>query len=254
MSAPAGTVACLANALLNIRTSTNYDGNHSQFNCLLNYTNDRNKTTDGAEAWSASMNNVNQFIVFGGEVPKVVTHISTQGRGDADQWVTSYKIRYSLDNINWVEYNNSQAINANCDRNSVVTFTFPTPIRCRSIAIHPLTWCNHISLRCEIYCKPLVQSFTQVGTTIYTGDNCALNTGSGSRQVVVPVKFDVEFTTVPKVALTFDQIDCTDATNQTRIGCEAKNVTTKGFDAVFYTWNENKVYSLRADYVAVERN
>eukprot|EP01132_Coremiostelium_polycephalum_P000799 gene799-994_t len=239
------TVPCLANALLTIRSSTNYDKNHSQFNCILNYKNDGTKTTDGSEAWCASINDQNQFLVFGGEVPKVFVGLSTQGRGDADQWVTSFKIRYSLDNVTWFEYDNSRIFQSNCDRNSIFNLEFPTPIRARSIAIHPLSWNNHISMRVELYCRPLVQSFTQVGTAIYTGDNCSLNSGSGSRELVIPVKFETEFVQVPKVALCLDQIDSTDASGQTRLGCGTRNVTTTGFDAVFFTWNQNKVYSLR---------
>ncbi|KAN0052969.1 hypothetical protein ACTA71_012468 [Dictyostelium dimigraforme] len=245
-----GLVQIISNAQCHLRTSTNYNGVHTQFNALLNYKNHGTNTIDGSEAWCSSILDVNQFIVAGCEVPRTFMCVAIQGRGDVDQWVTSFKIRYSLDNVNWFEYRNGAAIPGAKDRNTVVNHFFDAPIRARSIAIHPLTWNNHISLRCEFYTQPVQNSFTQVGSDIYTGENCALNSGSGKREVVVPVKFQVEFATLPKVALNFDQIDCTDATNQTRIGVQPRNITTKGFDCVFYTWNENKVYSLRADYIA----
>jgi len=248
----ANLVPVLANAMCNLRTSTNYNGVHTQFNCVLNYKNNGTNGIAGSEAWCSSNLDTNQFLVAGGEVPKTFVAVSLQGRGDVDQWVTSYKIRYSLDNVSWSEYRGGAAINACTDRNTVQTHFFDAPIRARSIAIHPLAWHGHISMRCELYCQPLVQPFVQVGGNIYTGENCALNTGSGKREVTVPVKFDQEFTKVPKIALTFDQIDAHDASGgQTRVGVEAKNITTKGFDAVFFTWNDNKVYSLRADYIAV---
>ncbi|KAF2070020.1 hypothetical protein CYY_008664 [Polysphondylium violaceum] len=247
----AGLVPVLANAMCNLRTSTNYNGVHTQFNSVLNFKNNGQNNIAGSEAWCASNIDTNQFLVAGGEVPKTFMAVAIQGRGDADQWVTSYKIRYSLDNVSWSEYRNGAAINACSDRNTVQTHFFDAPIRARSIAIHPLSWHGHISMRCELYIKPLVEPFVQVGDGIYTGDNCALNTGSGKREVTVKVQFPLEFAKVPKVSLTFDQIDCCDSTNQTRIGVRADNITNKGFDCVFYTWNENKVYSLRADYVAV---
>ncbi|KAF2070019.1 hypothetical protein CYY_008663 [Polysphondylium violaceum] len=247
----AGLVPCLSNSMLNLRTSTNYNGVHTQFNCVLNYKNNGQNGIAGSEAWCSSNIDTNQFLVAGGEVPKTFMAVAIQGRGDADQWVTSYKIRYSLDNVSWSEYRNGAAINACTDRNTVQTHFFDAPIRARSIAIHPLSWQGHISMRCELYIKPLTTSVVQSGSNVYTGDNCALNTGSGKRTVSIPVQFPEEFAKVPKVALTFDQIDATDATNQTRIGVQAENVTNKGFNCVFYTWNQNKVYSLRADWVAV---
>ncbi|KAN0018631.1 hypothetical protein ACTFIU_008559 [Dictyostelium citrinum] len=246
-----GLVQIISNAQCHLRTSTNYDGIHTQFNALLNYKNTTGIKGAGSESWCASVIDTNQFIVAGCEVPRTFMCVAIQGRGDDyDQWVTSFKIRYSLDNVTWFEYRNGAALPGNKDRNTIVNHFFDTPIRARSIAIHPLTWNNHISLRCEFYAQPIQSSFTQVGSDIYTGENCALNSGSGKREVVVPVKFPVEFSSLPKVALNFDQIDCTDATNQTRIGVQPRNITTKGFDCVFYTWNENKVYSLRADYIA----
>eukprot|EP01132_Coremiostelium_polycephalum_P004999 gene4999-6225_t len=254
MSQPEGTVACLANALLKLRTSTNYNSNHSQFNCCLNFANDQAKSTDGSEAWCASINDDKQFIVAGGEVPKTFVGVATQGRGDCPQWVTSYKIRYSVDNVSWIDYNNGQVINANTDCNTVVLFTFPQPIRARSIAIHPVSWNNHISMRLEFYVKPLKESFTQIGQ-VFSGENCALNTGEGQRYVEIKVVFPEEFAAIPRIYMSYDQIDCTASpSGQTRIGCGSKNVTTKGFDCFFWTWADSKVYSARASYVALEKH
>ncbi|EGC39121.1 hypothetical protein DICPUDRAFT_52865 [Dictyostelium purpureum] len=245
-----GLVQLISNALCHLRTSTNWNADHSQDNCVLNYTNDKSTTRDGAEAWCASILNTDQYIVAGCENPRTFVAVALQGRGDLDQWVTSYKIRYSLDNVTWSEYRNGAAIQGCADRNTVNTHYFDTPIRARSIAIHPLSWNTHISLRCEFYTKPVLTAFTQVGQ-VNSGNNTPMLSGSGDRNVVVPVTFPVEFSKVPDIALNLQYIDCTaDSNNQVRVKVDPKNITTKGFDAVFATWSDSKAYRLIADYSA----
>ncbi|EGC28494.1 hypothetical protein DICPUDRAFT_160079 [Dictyostelium purpureum] len=245
-----GLVHLLANAQCHLRTSTNWDGNHTQANAVLNYQNSKDARFDGSEAWCASVNDTNQFIIAGCEVPRTFVALSIQGRGDADQWVTSYKIRYSLDNVTWVDYRNGAAIQGSTDRNTVTTHFFDTPLRARSVAIHPLTWSGHVSLRFELYTQPTLSTFTQIGH-VDSGANGVLNSGTGAREIVVPVTFPVTFSKVPEIALTFDLIDSTaDESNQVRVEVEARNVTAKSFECVFKTWWHSKVYSLRGDWTA----
>ncbi|KAN0008685.1 hypothetical protein ACTFIU_009412 [Dictyostelium citrinum] len=252
----ANLVPLCAASRVNIRTSTNFNGVHSQFNSLLNYKNGAPNTQAGAEAWCSAINDSNQFIVSGFDTPKTLVAVSIQGRGDADHWTTSYKVRYSLDGITWTDYRNGNALPGNNDRNTVVTHFFDQPIRARSIAICPLTWNNQVALRFELYSQPEKHSFTQVGQGITPGQNSALN-NAGNNEVLVNVVFPVEFITVPIVALTFDHLDTrstntqgTDDFQQTCVGVTPINITTKGFTARFYTWNGARAYDLRADYVA----
>ncbi|EGC40356.1 hypothetical protein DICPUDRAFT_146689 [Dictyostelium purpureum] len=243
-------VSLLANAQCHLRTSTNLDGNYTQSNSVLNFQNSKDARFDGSEAWCASVIDTNQYIVAGCEIPRTFVAVSIQGRGDADQWVTSYKIRYSLDNITWSEYRNGAAIQGSSDRNSINTHFFDNPIRARSVAIHPVTWNNHISLRFELYTQPSLYTFTQIGH-VDTGANGVLNSGTGGREIVVPVTFPVAFSKIPEIAISIDLIDSTaDETNQTRILVETRNITTKSFECVFKTWHNSKIYGLRGDWTA----
>ncbi|KAM9953492.1 hypothetical protein ACTFIW_006854 [Dictyostelium discoideum] len=256
MSVPAGSVSCLANALLNLRSSTDYNADHGVKNSILNFSNSKDAGRfDGSESWSSSVLDKNQFIVAGSDSVKHFVAISTQGRGDHDQWVTSYKLRYSLDNVNWVEYNNGEIINANKDRNSIVTINFNPPIKARSIAIHPQTYNNHISLRWELYALP-VKSYSnpsvQVGQ-VSIGDR-SLNSGTGSRKIVRHVQFPIEFLSVPIVSIGCKKVDAHTDNGQMRWEGKSENITTKGFDLTFITWGDNTVYDLTFDYVAVEFN
>ena len=68
-----------------------WDGNHGATNARLNKPNGGGKTG----AWSAKENNVNQWLQV--TFPNVVkvTAVGIQGRYDADQWVTKFKVAYS---------------------------------------------------------------------------------------------------------------------------------------------------------------
>ncbi|KAF2073374.1 hypothetical protein CYY_005319 [Polysphondylium violaceum] len=250
---PANSVACIANCLLQLRSSTDYNADHGAKNSLLNFANsttDKNFTV--SNSWSSAGLDKNQFIMAGSDAVKEFVAISTQGRGDNDQWVTSYIIRYSLDNINWFEYNNSQVFNANTDRNSIVTHTFNPPIKARSIAVHPQSY--HISLRWEVYSKPLDttnhNSFVQVGT-VSIGDR-SLNQGNGDRKITRKVVFPKAFGSIPKVAIGSHLIDAQTDNGQMRWRVDAANITNTGFDCVFNTWGSNCVYDIIVDYIALE--
>ncbi|EGC29182.1 hypothetical protein DICPUDRAFT_58954 [Dictyostelium purpureum] len=250
-SVPAGSVACLANAILNLRSSTDFNADHGAKNSILNFANSKETNRfDGSESWSASINDKNQFLIAGGPVVHEFVAISTQGRGDFDQWVSSYKLRYTFDNVSWFEYNNGQVFNGNTDRNTVVTHVFQQPIRARSIAIHPVTFNNHISLRWELYTKPAESNFVQVGH-VSIGDR-TLNSGNGSRDTLRHVNFDRPFGKVPIVALGSTQIDARTDNGQMRWRVDAVNVTPTGFDVKFTTWGDNLLYDVSVDYVAVE--
>jgi len=252
---PANSVACIANCLVQLRSSTDYNANHGVKNSLLNF---ENQTTDKTQtisnSWSSAGLDKNQFIMAGSDGIKEFVAVSTQGRGDQDQWVTSYQIRYSLDNVNWFEYNNQQTINANSDRNTVVTHVFNPPIKARSIAIHPQAYHNHISLRWEVYAKPLDttnhNSFVQIGS-VSIGDR-SLNQGTGDRKIVRKVVFPKQFNTIPKVALGSHLIDAQTDSGQMRWRVDPINITNTGFDCQFMTWGANCVYDVIVDYIALE--
>lgn len=55
-------------------------------------------------AWCTRTNNGNEWlqVYFGRET--TVTKVATQGRYDADQWVTSYSVSYSVDGTHWAWY------------------------------------------------------------------------------------------------------------------------------------------------------
>ena len=56
-------------------------------------------------AWSAGANDVNQWLQFDlGDMYTTLTGVATQGRYAADQWVTKYKLQYSIDGVSFQYY------------------------------------------------------------------------------------------------------------------------------------------------------
>ena len=71
----------------------------------ITYINFQNVTTQIA-GWAALTNDVNQYLqIKFGQIYQI-SGVTTQGRGDATQWVTSYKLEYSTDGSSWTYYPN----------------------------------------------------------------------------------------------------------------------------------------------------
>ena len=66
----------------------------------------------GASSWSAAALNKNQWVQIDLGQDEVVTAIATQGRANADQWVKSYSVSYSLDGENFVTYKTKDIVKA----------------------------------------------------------------------------------------------------------------------------------------------
>ena len=65
------------------------------------------------------------------------TDIILQGRGDVNDWVTSFKVAYSLDGHQWQLAENSRIFEGSYDRQSKRRITFNSPIFARALRIYP---------------------------------------------------------------------------------------------------------------------
>jgi len=88
-----------------IMASSFYDANHAPQNARLNF----KRRGHRFGAWSARYNNHNQWLMADFGRPTRVTVIATQGRSDANQWVTRYYLSYSQDKSVFVEYMQNSA-------------------------------------------------------------------------------------------------------------------------------------------------
>lgn len=83
-----------------ITASSEYNAGHGASNGRLNFKPGGGKTG----AWSAGANDGKQWLQVDLGQSTKVTGIKTQGRQDADQWVTSYTVSYSNDGTTFTSY------------------------------------------------------------------------------------------------------------------------------------------------------
>jgi len=87
-----------------ITASSKFNAAHGTSNARLNFRAGGGKTG----AWSARTNDVSQWLQVDLGKKTEVTGIKTQGRQDADQWVTSYTITYSNDGHTFTSYRSNK--------------------------------------------------------------------------------------------------------------------------------------------------
>lgn len=69
-----------------------------------------------------------------------VSGVITQGRREAAQWVTSFKVRVSSDLKNWVWVECGRVFDGNSDYSTKIFTLFDRPVKARYIRIYPESW------------------------------------------------------------------------------------------------------------------
>ncbi|XP_068956603.1 retinoschisin [Petaurus breviceps papuanus] len=106
-------------------------------------------------AWLSKYQDSNQWLQIDLKEIKVISGILTQGRCDADEWMTKYSVQYRMDEgSNWVYYKdqtgNNRVFYGNSDRTSSVQNLLRPPIVSRYIRLIPLGWHVRIAIRMEL--------------------------------------------------------------------------------------------------------
>uniref|UniRef100_A0A3B5MTZ7 F5/8 type C domain-containing protein n=1 Tax=Xiphophorus couchianus TaxID=32473 RepID=A0A3B5MTZ7_9TELE len=106
-------------------------------------------------AWLSKFQDNSQWLQIDLKEVMVVSGILSQGRCDADEWVTKYSVQYRTDEkLNWIYYKdqtgNNRVFYGNSDRSSSVQNLLRPPIVARYIRILPLGWHTRIALRLEL--------------------------------------------------------------------------------------------------------
>ncbi|XP_040040183.2 retinoschisin [Gasterosteus aculeatus] len=106
-------------------------------------------------AWLSKFNDLHQWIQIDLKEVAVVSGILTQGRCDADEWITKYSIQYrAVETLNWIYYKdqtgNNRVFYGNSDRSSMVQNLLRPPIVARYVRLLPLGWHTRIAMRLEL--------------------------------------------------------------------------------------------------------
>ncbi|KAF0042994.1 hypothetical protein F2P81_004331 [Scophthalmus maximus] len=105
--------------------------------------------------YAQEFQDTNQWLQIDLREVMVVSGILSQGRCDADEWITKYSVQYRTEEtLNWIYYKdqtgNNRVFYGNSDRSSSVQNLLRPPIVARYIRILPLGWHTRIALRLEL--------------------------------------------------------------------------------------------------------
>jgi hypothetical protein len=132
---------------------------------------------DSSSGWCATGNVDGNWIQLDNGKIGSISGVITQGRKDADQWVTSYKVKYKDESGSWWDIDGKK-FPGNTDRNSKVTTTFSKPVRARYIRIYPQTWHKHISMRADLIGGDTnTNNLSALGDIPYSGHKSSGNYG-----------------------------------------------------------------------------
>ena len=111
-----------------------------------------NRLSSGS--WIAGANNTSQWYKVDLGQIETISAVATQGRHNAAQWIETYTIEYSNDDITYTAYNGGQVFTGNSDSSTVVKNDFNPTFSARYVRFHPQTWNGYISSRFEVYLLP----------------------------------------------------------------------------------------------------
>lgn len=102
------------------------------------------------QAWSAKMNNKDQFMIMDTGEVQSIAGVVTQGRRGYNQWVKSFKVQVSEDGDSWRMVHCGRVFKGNKDQSTKLKTKFDYPVRARYVKIEPQTWHAHISMRAGV--------------------------------------------------------------------------------------------------------
>ena len=135
------------NTGFNIISSSIFDSNSLEQKLLIGGLYNSDPTT-----WKAAISDLYQWVIFNSGVLMNYKKIASRGRKEESAWVSSYYVMYTDDGINWLDYKNKLAINANVDSDGIVENALEGFIAI-AIRIHFLTWVGSIAGQFDVYCS-----------------------------------------------------------------------------------------------------
>ena len=132
-----------------ITASSEYNPDHSVKGCKLN----KLITSEPwhASAWVASKSDEKKYIEVNFGKEYLINGISIQGRGDCNQYVTKFRVLYSLDGNNFV---NLSEFKGNTDNVNIVKRRFPIPVYATAIRVQILECYDYPALRFDLHYIP----------------------------------------------------------------------------------------------------
>jgi hypothetical protein len=139
------TIACGFNVRSTSSSSTSTDVTRVGLNVVQ---------PTGTSGFCTEFNDQSNWVMVGSFNLMKWSKVSIQGAAATTNWVTTFKVSYTVDGESWIFYNSAQNLTANTDATTVVDVTL-TPFNAIAVRVHPVTWNTATCLRLELYCSEI---------------------------------------------------------------------------------------------------
>ncbi|XP_049770774.1 neurexin-4 isoform X2 [Schistocerca cancellata] len=134
-----------------------------------------NVRLDGANAWTASSSDYDQFLTVDLGYTYNITGIATRGRPHSSEYVQEYAVQYGMNGLDFSYFKEPggeiKMFKGNIDGDSTRRNRFDVPIIAQWIRINPTRWRDRISLRLELYgCRYEAETVYFNGTALVRKD------------------------------------------------------------------------------------
>jgi len=142
--------------------------------------------------WSSQHNTWGQWYQMDNGAPTVITGVAIKGRACCSQWVKTFKVLAFTPDEKWVWVDNQKVYQGNFDQETQVIVDFDNPIQARSVRIYPVSWSNHMSMRCEVRCANVRNIANATKTTVPVRKDSVFNL-TRTEAATGLYSFDIEF-------------------------------------------------------------
>ena len=104
--------------------------------------------------WAAGFSNNSTYLQFGSSIPFKFHKIRISGRKGLYQFIKSFNLAYSLNGINWTDYNSGEVLIANINDSDPVDQVLD-PFIARAVRIYSQSWNDSIGCRLEWFISNL---------------------------------------------------------------------------------------------------
>ena len=101
-------------------------------------------------AWCAASSHVGEWMQMDTGSLQSIVGVVTQGRRDANNWVTGFKVQVSKDGMAWEDAFCGRYFTGNKNRNGKVKTIFPYPLYARHVRVQPYSWYGGLCMRAGV--------------------------------------------------------------------------------------------------------
>jgi hypothetical protein len=126
---------------------------------------------DSRTGWVTQDNTADDWLQVDMKSPHAIHGVQIKGRYNADQWVTTFILKTSMDGTTFTNVQDEE-FPGNNDRHTLVETIFDTPITARYIRIYPKDYHGHRSLRFAVLlCTRVIDNFDRLSNNVEANFN-----------------------------------------------------------------------------------